>query len=59
VLPGGVNATDIWPFPGVTDVTVGAAGGVPYVSADAFVKEPSLLGVNLTGPTVVGVIVNV
>jgi hypothetical protein len=58
-VPLAVNATDIWAFPGVADVTVGAAGGVPYVSAGAFVREPLLLGVNVTGPTLVGVSVNV
>jgi hypothetical protein len=54
-----VNATDIWPFPGVANVTVGAAGGVPYIRADGSVNEPLLLGVNVTGPTLAGVIVNV
>ena len=37
----------------------GAAGGVLYVKALGFVKDPLFVGVNVTGPTAVGVIVNV
>ncbi len=59
VLPGAVNTTDIWWLPGVTEVIVGAPGGVLYIRPEALVSEPLLLGVNVTGPTAVGVIVKV
>jgi len=59
VLPGAVNATVICPLPAVADPIVGAPGGVAYVRAAGFVSDPPLLGVSVTGPTAVGVIVNV
>ena len=59
MLTGGVNATEACALPGVAVPIVGAPGGVAYVRADGLVSEPLLLGVSVTGPTAVGVIVNV
>jgi hypothetical protein len=46
-------------LPAVAVPIVGAPGGVAYVRAAGLVSEPLLLGVSVTGPTAVGVIVNV
>ena len=59
MLPGGVNDTVACALPAVAVPIVGAPGGVAYVRGDGLVREPLLLGVSVTGPTAVGVIVNV
>ena len=46
-------------LPAVADPIVGAPGGVAYVRAAGFVSVPLLLGVSVTGPSAVGVIVKV
>jgi hypothetical protein len=56
---GIVKATVAEPFPAVAFPMVGAVEGVAYVSAVGFDNEPLLVPVNVTGPTAVGVIVNV
>ena len=57
------NATDTCCVPtlrpAVTELMVGAAGGVLYANGDAFVSDPLLVPVSKTGPTAVGVTVNV
>jgi hypothetical protein len=58
-LAGAVKATEAEPFPAVAVPMVGAPGGVAYVRTDGFVREPPLLGVRVTGPGAVGVIVKV
>ena len=59
MLAGGVNDTVACPLPAVAVPIVGAPGGVAYVRAGGLVSEPLLLGVSVTGPTAVGVMVNV
>ena len=59
VLAGAVNDTVACPSPAVAVPIVGAPGGVAYVSAAGLVSDPLLLGVSVTGPTAVGVMVNV
>ena len=56
---GGVNVTVACALPAVAVPIVGALGGVAYVRAAGLVSEPLLLAVSVTGPTAVGVIVNV
>jgi hypothetical protein len=59
VLAGAVNDTVACPLPAVAVPIVGAPGGVAYVRAAGLVSVPLLLGVSVTGPTAVGVMVNV
>ena len=59
LFPGAVNDTVACPLPAVAVPIGGAPGGVAYVRAAGLVSEPLLLGVSVTGPTAVGVIVNV
>ena len=59
MLLGAVNATVAFPLPGVAPPIVGALGGVAYANAKGLVSEPLLLGVSITGPTAIGVTVNV
>jgi hypothetical protein len=59
VLAGAVNDTEACPLPAVAVPIVGAPGGVAYVRAAGLVSVPLLLGFNVTGPTAVGVMVNV
>ena len=59
MLAGAVNDTVICPLPPVAVPITGASGGVAYVRAAGFVSIPLLLGVSVTGPKAVGVIVNV
>jgi len=59
VNPGAVKLTEADPFPAVAAPMPGAAGGVAYVNALAFVSVPLLAGVKLTGPTAAGVMLNV
>ena len=59
MLAGAVNHTVACPLPAVAVPIVGALGGVAYVRAGGLVSEPLLLGVSVTGPTAVGLIVNV
>ena len=56
---GAVKAIEIDPLPAVAVPMVGAAGGVLYCRAAGLDNEPLLLGVSATGPTAVGVMVNV
>ena len=58
MLAGGVKDTVACPLPAVAVPIVGALGGVAYVRAGGLVREPLLLGVSVTGPTAVGLIVN-
>jgi hypothetical protein len=59
VLIEAVNDTVACPLPAVAVPIVGALGGVAYVRAGGLVSEPLLLAVSVTGPTAVGVMVNV
>ena len=54
-----VNDTVVCPLPAVAVPIVGALGGVAYVRAGGLVSEPLLLGVRVTGPGAVGVMVKV
>ena len=54
-----MNATDADPLPAVAAPTVGGAEGVAYESAGGLVSDPLFVGVSVTGPTAVGMIVNV
>jgi hypothetical protein len=56
---GAVKPTVAEPFPAVVAPIVGAWGGVAYVKAAGFAREPLLLAVKVTGPTAAGVTVNV
>jgi len=58
VLPG-VKTTEAAPGLAVAVPIVGAAGGVAYVNPVGLTSEPLLVGVSVTGPAAVGVIVNV
>ena len=59
MLAGAVNDTVACLLPAVAVPIVGAPGGVAYVRAAGLISVPLLLGVSVTGPTAVGVIVNV
>jgi hypothetical protein len=59
VLAGAVKDTEAEPFPAVAAPMMGAPGAVAYVRASGFVSEPLLLGVRVTGPGAVGVMVKV
>src|SRR6185437_14541064 len=59
VLDGAVKATDADALPAVAVPIRGAPGGVAYVIAAGLTRTGLLLGVRVTGPTVVGVTVNV